>query len=160
MRISDPRNEFMNAAIFQLLTEEVQNLNHYCEIFHPASDVLNEQQILERFDIRFNREYVDPDIHEGRQNAPSTTGQVAAVHNCLPDEDGVLPFERDMRVFERSDAAQLNPSGQRRNIYFNPIKPFRSSYVHSALPLRNIWIFSLFEMSSIRLKYSTLSSFP
>jgi hypothetical protein len=68
----------MSGAIFENLSEDVRSSNHYCEFFLPASERLAQENNVEEYEIRFNREYIDPDIHAGRQNAP-VSGQVRAV---------------------------------------------------------------------------------
>lgn len=65
------------------------------------------------YKLIFNKEYQMQGVHQGRQNAPTESNEVAAVFEL--DNDGVPGFYRDFHVYAR---ANPDPAGQRHeNMY-------------------------------------------
>ena len=117
IRMNHPANATTNRNIMREIADFLNNNNAYAKIFQSAGEKVEEARAQgvpeDTIELVFNKEYKMPGIHEGRQNAP-TAQEVAAVF--VMENDGVPNFDRDFRVYVKSNADQDSPL-RRANIF-------------------------------------------
>lgn len=105
-QIREQRNPDIDRRLIQNMMQFIRDNNPYAEILHSAQDEMDRREALgentANLMLEFNREYYQPGIHPGRQNAVADgVNEVAAVFAM--DNDGVPHEDRDFAIYLRPD---------------------------------------------------------